>query len=241
MTQRWQDAYLERFYRRRPGWVDGTTEFHELCARNVPRGGTILEIGAGPTNPTSRFLATLGTLDGIDPDPDVKTNAHLRRREVLAGDRFPFDDASYDACVSNYVVEHVKDGAAHLAEIGRVLKPGGAYVFRTPNRWHYVALVSSMTAHGFHRKVANRLRALDPNAHEPYPTAYVMNTRRAVERAAAAAGLAIETCRLVEKEPSYGMYSRLLFLPMMAYERAVNATDALAELRSNLFVVLRKR
>jgi SAM-dependent methyltransferase len=240
VTRAWQKEWLDHFYNQRPGWVDGTTEFHEMIATYASHGAEILEVGAGPDNPTSRFLASLGKVDGVDPDRDVLSNSSLRRREVISGEPFPFDDASYDVCVSNYVVEHVKDARAHLGEVRRVLRPGGHYLFRTPNRWHYVALVSSLTGHGFHRKVANRLRDLDSDSHEPYPTAYVMNTRRAVVRAARDAGLAVAECRLVEKEPSYGMYSRLLFLPMMAYERAVNATPWLAELRSNLFVALRR-
>jgi hypothetical protein len=50
----------------------------------------------------------------------------------------------------------------------------------------------------------------------------------------------IDTLRLIEKEPSYGMASPLFFYPMMAYERTVNATERLAGLRANFLVVLRK-
>jgi SAM-dependent methyltransferase len=159
---------------------------------------------------------------------------------VLEGDRFPFPDASFDGCVSNYVIEHIADPAAHLREVARVLKPGGAYVLRTPNRWHYVALFASLTPHWVHEQLANRLRGLGRGAHDPYPTSYAMNTRGDVERYAAEVGLVVEDLRMMEREPSYGMSSRLLFLAFTAYERAVNATDHAAFLRSNIFAVLRK-
>jgi len=42
---------------------------------------------------------------------------------------------------------------------------------------------------------------------------------------------------MVEKEPSYGMKSRLLFFPMMVYERIVNYTEMLSWLRVNIFCV----
>lgn len=45
---------------------------------------------------------------------------------------------------------------------------------------------------------------------------------------------------LIEKEPSYGMSSKALFLMFLAYERLVNATDALAGLRANILGVLRR-
>jgi SAM-dependent methyltransferase len=236
----WQAEYLARFYDPARGWVDGTGEFHQLCASAIKRGSRILELGPGPSNQTSRFLATLGELHGLDPDPDARQNDALAGFELLTGPRYPFPDGSFGACVSNYVVEHVDDAAAHLTEVARVLAPGGAYIFRTPNRWHYVSLFASLTPHWVHELLANRLRGLPEDEHAPYPTRYVLNTRSAIERHAPRAGLRVETLRLVEKEPSYGMAARPLFLAFMAYERAVNATERAAFLRSNLFVVLRK-
>ncbi len=235
----WQAEYLARFYDPARGWVNGTHEFHDLCAKTIPLGSRILEVGPGPSNRTSRFLAALGELHGIDPDPDARHNDALSGFELLAGTRYPFPDASFGACVSSFVVEHVADPAAHLSEVARILAPGGSYVFRTPNRWHYVTLFASLTPHWVHLLLANRLRALPEDEHEPYPTTYALNTRSAVERHAARAGLRVESLRLVEKEPSYGMAARPLFLAFMTYERAVNATERAAFLRSNIFAVLR--
>lgn len=158
----------------------------------------------------------------------------------MTSDRFPFGDQSFDACVSNYVLEHVADPRAHLREVKRVLSRGGAYVVRTPNRFHYVALAASIAPHWFHELVANRLRGLGAGAHDPYPTFYALNTEAAFRRQSAEIGLRLETLRLVEKEPSYGMSSRALFLPMMVYERLGNATELAKNLRSNIFAVLRK-
>lgn len=236
----WQEAWLERFYSRERGWVDGTTEFHDLCASRLPRGGPLLEIGAGPSNPTSRFLAGIGELHGVDPDPDVRDNDALASAELLQNGRFPFADGFFAGCVSNFVLEHVDDAATHLAEVRRVLRPGAPYVFRTPNRFHYVALVSSLTPHWFHVRVANRLRRLDDDSHDPYPTVYALNSRRAIRAAARGAGLAVDELRVIEKEPSYGMSSRVLFLSFTAYERLVNSTSLLADLRCSILGVLRK-
>ena len=236
----WQERYIARFYGPDQGWVDGTTEFHALCKSTIFHGAKILEIGAGPSNATSRYLATLGELHGLDPDPDASRNDALTSVSLLTSNRFPFEDGSFDACVSNYVLEHVADPRAHLREVKRVLSPGGAYVVRTPNRYHYVALVASATPHWFHELVANRLRDRGAEAHNPYPTFYALNTETAFRRQSAEIGLRVETLRLVEKEPSYGMSSRALFLPLMVYERLVNATELAKNLRSNIFAVLRK-
>lgn len=237
----WHDALLDRYYRRVPGWTDGTTEFHELCAAHMPPEAAVLEIGPGPSNPTSRFLARHASrLDGLDVDAEATENDALTSVHIDPQGVSPADDDTYDTAVSNFVVEHVQDPRAHLEEIRRVLKPGGRYIFRTPNLYHYVAGVSALTPQWFHRLVANRLRGLPANAHEPWPTTYSMNTRRAVRDHARRAGFTIDHLEAVEKEPSYLAIARPLFLAGVAYERVVNAHPGLSDLRSTLFVVLRK-
>lgn len=236
--QSWQQRYEKFFFDRDAGWIDGTEEFHQLCRATC--SGRILEIGSGPSNATSQFLSTLGELHGLDPDPAVSTNDALSSASLLEGNRFPFPDAAFDCCVSNYVCEHVADPARHLAEVKRVLRPGGAYVLRTVNRFHYVALVASLTPHWFHKATANRLRAPREEAHDPYPTHYQMNTARAIAKAAEAVDLRLEEMRYVEKEPSYGRFSRVAFVLLTGYERLVNSHPLFRGIRANLFVVLRR-
>jgi SAM-dependent methyltransferase len=238
---RWQESWVDRFYRSRVGWRDGTTEFHELCRAHTAPGARILEVGAGPTNPTSAFLSSLGELHGLDVSDEARDNVHLRTVAIVRNNKYPHPNEAFDVVVSNYVVEHVTDPATHLSEIYRVLRPGGRYVFRTPNLLHYVALASWLTPHRVHVLLANPLRNMPSDSHDPWPTAYAMNTPTAVRRHTGRAGFEIAQLDLVEKEPSYGKYAKPLFLTFMAYERLVNASSRLAPFRANLFVVLRRK
>lgn len=233
--QSWQDSYLETFYPQASWRRDGTRDFFQLLKEHSV--GKILEIGAGPSNTTSDYLKTLGELHGIDVDREVLDNQALASSAVFT-DEFPFPDETFDSCVSNYVCEHLDDPRKHLTEVWRVLKPGGNYVFRTPNRFHYTAIVSRLTPHSFHLKVANKLRAID--GHDPYPTRYRLNSRARILLLARELGFTVEHLRLVEKEPSYGMSSRFLFLAFTAYERLINSAEIFAQLRASLFVALRK-
>ena len=236
----WQQRWLDRFYDRTKGWLSGTERFHEMIAERVPRGGKILEIGAGPSNETSRFLATLGEVHGLDPDPSVADNDALAGWTVLENDRFPFAEATFETCVSNYVLEHIERAQDHLREISSILAPGGAYLFRTPNLHHYVSIVSRLTPHRFHLMVANRMRDMPEGSHDPYPTVYRLNTRRSIRRAARNAGLVVERLSMIESEPMYGLSSRALFITFMTYERIVNSSEIFAGLRVNIIGSLAK-
>lgn len=231
---------LERYYFGRPDFTNGTTQFVEMCRRYIPQASRILEIGAGGTNTFSETLAQLGPVVGADVTDEVKSNRHLAQAFVYDGVSLPFEPQSFDACASNFVLEHVAEHRRHFEEVARVLKPNGVYCFRTPNLWHYVTLASRFTPHAVHLLLGNRLRKLAADAHAPYQTFYRANTSRRIRQLCREAGLDIVQLDLVEKEPSYGMAHPLLFLPMMLYERAVNSTDLLQSFRSNLFGVVRR-
>jgi SAM-dependent methyltransferase len=240
MRSRGTDPLFARYYHGRPGFVNGTTEFHEVCRQHLPANGSLLEIGAGPSNPTSAFLSTIGRLAGVDVSDEVRGNAALAESSVFDGCTLPFGDASFDGCVSNHVLEHVEDPAAHFREVARVLKPGACYVFRTPNLFHYVAAASWLLPHAAHIVLAKWSRGQTAEDHDPWVTHYRANSERALRALGRSTGFEVALLRLVEKEPSYGRASPLLFYPMMAYERAVNSSEALRTFRSSIVSVFRR-
>ena len=252
----WKERYVHRFYRSRPGWVDGTVEFFNFIRRNAAPAATaqpatvnpqasppprVLELGPGPQSPTTRFLVqTFGPVDGLDVDPDIRNNPDLREKTVYDGRLWPLPDRSYDLIVSDFVLEHVEDPATTFREAARVLAPGGVFCFRTPNLFHYVTLGSLLTPHWFHVWAGRRLKGHAAGSHAEYPTFYRANSAAAVRRHARNAGLEEVELMRVEKEPSYASVSRVLFLTFTAYERVVNSTPLLAWARIGLFGAYRK-
>ncbi|MBV9303335.1 MAG: class I SAM-dependent methyltransferase [Acidobacteriaceae bacterium] len=235
------DYLFEKYYYSNPTFADGTATFHELCNAVIPRATHILEIGAGFDNMTSAHLARLGTLVAVDISEEVRLNSNASAAIVYDGKSLPFEDASFHSCVSDYVIEHIEEPGAHFREVARVLKPGGHYCFRTPNRFHYVAFASWLLPHGIHRLMSNPLRGRSADAPEPYPTHYRANTRAAVRRVCRKSNLDIQTMLMVEAEPSYGRCHPIAFMPMVAYERIVNRWSILDQFRANIFCVARKR
>jgi SAM-dependent methyltransferase len=235
------DRLFQKYYFSQPAFVDGTTEFHQKLERILKKGWLVLEIGAGPQNRTSAKIVSLGArLVGVDIDFDVRTNPDLALAVQYDGARLPFQDHVFDACVSDYVLEHIADPATHFAEVSRVLKKGGSYCFRTPNLYHFLPLFSKAVPHTVHLRLANQLRGREEGAHDPYPTHYRANTRSVLLRLARASQLDVPEFYLLEKEPSYARTSKALFFAMMTYERIVNRFRALANLRINIICRMQK-
>jgi SAM-dependent methyltransferase len=91
--------------------------------------GRVLEIGAG-TGLNVPHYAAAADVTYTEPDPHMASRLRRRGVDALAADAesLPLPDASFDAVVSTLVLCTVRDVEATLAEVRRVLKPGGRLV-----------------------------------------------------------------------------------------------------------------
>jgi hypothetical protein len=100
-----------------------------------------------------------------------------------------------------------------------VLRPGGAFVLVTPNRWDYVSVVSSIIPNRWHPAL---VRALTGRAEEKtFPTFYRANTVGALRRLAAGAGLTVESLELRRQHPHYLQKNAILYAIGVAFEQLV--------------------
>ncbi|HZG91606.1 MAG TPA: methyltransferase domain-containing protein [Pseudonocardia sp.] len=157
----------------------------EVLALLVARPGErVLDVGSGPgflVASLAEAVGPTGAVHGLDPSGPMNALAreltaaqdwvHIDEGDALA---LPYPDAAFDVAVSTQVYEYVSDIPAALAELRRVLRPGGrALVLDTD--WD--SLVWSVADRERHRRV---LAAWDEHLADPHlPATLAGQLRRA--------------------------------------------------------------
>ena len=203
-----------------------------MIESGLDSGVRVLDVGAGAGHAFPYDLKTqVKEIIGVDLDPRVESNPRLHRGIKSDITSIPCDDDYFDLVFSRYVLEHIADPEAFLAEMYRILKPGGSLLFLTPNKWHYVSLAARLTPHGFHDWY-NRLRGRDEE--DTFPTVYRLNSSFDIRRELGKAGFREETLVFRECCPNYLTFSMASFLLGVLYERVVNSCNLFARLRVNI-------
>ncbi|MFK7745903.1 MAG: bifunctional 2-polyprenyl-6-hydroxyphenol methylase/3-demethylubiquinol 3-O-methyltransferase UbiG [Roseobacter sp.] len=106
------------------------------------QGSEVLDLGCAGGFMAEALCDRGAIVTGIDPAAQAIEAARMHasasgksiQYDVGVGENLPYDTGRFDAVVCVDVLEHVKDLPKVLAEIERVLKPGGTFLFDTINR-----------------------------------------------------------------------------------------------------------
>jgi SAM-dependent methyltransferase len=240
----------ERFYpeSRFGGYtdLDGTVVFHTRVNSLVYGDAVVVDIGCGrgqhredPVRLRRELKVLKGKcrrVIGIDVDPNARDNPFLDEFQLIPADsmEFPLPEATADLCVTDYVLEHVRDPAKFLSECRRILKPGGYLCIRTTNLMSYVGLAAVLMPNRLHARVvawAQRGR----ESRDVFPTQYRANTRRRLAQALERAGFE-PSVYTHDPEPSYLSRSSLAYYLGVLHQRHAPRAFGLV-----LFAFARKR
>lgn len=118
-------------------WRDGQVRRLEMILKAADSRvtGFILEDGCGVGMYMQHLLPYGGRVTGLDYDYDRVRDSSGLGLDVIqaAGEHLPYPAGHFDLVFSNEVIEHVQDDRLAVAEMVRVLKPGGRLVIFCPN------------------------------------------------------------------------------------------------------------
>jgi 2-polyprenyl-6-hydroxyphenyl methylase/3-demethylubiquinone-9 3-methyltransferase len=109
----------------------------DFALSRLERGVRVLDVGCGEGTFCDAFAAAGLVAVGVDVAPEAIRRARARypalEFAVCGETALPFADASFGAAWLGEVLEHVRDGLGLLAEVARVIGPGGLLLASTPD------------------------------------------------------------------------------------------------------------
>jgi ubiquinone/menaquinone biosynthesis C-methylase UbiE len=135
----WDSEHVARWWQE--GFTEGADEEYTeqilpMAAAHLAGAQRVLDVGCGEGQVARLAMAapvSASAVVGVDPTWAQITVAKERAGgpsyAVAGAAGLPFPDASFDAVVACLVFEHIRDVDEALVEVGRVLRPGGRFLF----------------------------------------------------------------------------------------------------------------
>jgi SAM-dependent methyltransferase len=140
-------------------------------------GERILDLGCGDGQLTARLAATGALVTGVDASPAMVEAARARgiAADYAPAEQLPYSDTAFDAVFSNAALHWVRGQDEMLAQVHRVLRPGGRFVAEMGGHGNIaailVAFIAVLTRHGHGE-------AEDGVNYYPTPAAYTRRLER---------------------------------------------------------------
>ncbi len=173
---------------------------------------------------------------GVEPDPSIPPTPGLFdewRTALMEDAGLPV--GFFDIAYSFMVMEHVVDPTAFMSAVMRCLKPGGVYIFATPNRRHYFTRIAS-TLHrlGLDEFVLRAAVGTKKVVEYHYPVQYRFNDEKRIGRTATVLGCPTPEYVYLEERGPIGYFPK----PTRFIYHALRLKRRLIQRRSSLITMI---
>ncbi|MFZ0546452.1 MAG: methyltransferase domain-containing protein, partial [Candidatus Promineifilaceae bacterium] len=200
-----QNELREQYRQERPEWQPATEFYADLVRSRLEPSSVVLDLGCGRGGLVEQLNHPLNQIVGVDADivslREHRLSGKLPLMAALS-DALPFAEESFDVVFASWVLEHLAQPGKMMAEIGRVLRPGGAFLFITPNKRHPLIWLNNLI---------NRFSNLQSElvnliygrvSADTFPTFYRVNTSTEIRKLAAEAGMTLVVSQAIP-DPTY--------------------------------------
>lgn len=216
-----QNALREQYRQLRPGWRPATEVYADWVRAYLRPEAQVLDLGCGRGGLVEQLAHPLPQVVGVDPDWLSLVEHRLPMpRTVGWSDRLPFVAGSFDVVFCSWLLEHLPRPERTFAEVGRVLRPGGVFVFITPNGRHPLAWLNR----GFGRFSRLQGQVVEwiygRSATDTFPTHYRANTIPAIQHLCQQNDLRLPHIQAIP-DPTYLAFTPFLFRAMRWLEETL--------------------
>jgi ubiquinone/menaquinone biosynthesis C-methylase UbiE len=184
-----------------------------------------------------RLVANCGMIVGIDYDLfSLKKHQNIQMKARADITQLPFKSNSFDLITANMLVEHLSDPESQFREISRVLRPGGVFIFHTPNAAGYFIAMA--------RRVPESLKGrliylLDGRKQEDvFLTHYKANSQEQIRNLAVDCGFEVIKIRMVVTDALFAVVPPLALVELIWIRLLL--TKRLKKFRTGIISVLKK-
>lgn len=215
-----QNQYRARYRAMRPGWQSSGDQLEALVRSQLTPGSRVLDLGCGRGGVVELFWRDVKLATGLDPDSPSLSEHRATGMPIIrgVGESLPFAGESFDLIVCLWVLEHLREPEKVLREVHRVLRPGGHFVFLTPNLRNPLLLLNRLG-----KALPQVQRRLVPRLYgrreaDTFPVQYRANTVQTLRAQAAASGLRVIEIRVVP-DPTYLALNDVMFRASLMSDR----------------------
>jgi ubiquinone/menaquinone biosynthesis C-methylase UbiE len=212
-----QEQVRARYKRVKKGYRPALEVYKAMASGLVNPDTMLLDAGCGEAGLVAEYQGHSRSVIGIDRYL-WPIRQSIQIENVVEGTlaSLPFANARFDMVMCSWVLEHLEQPEIVLGEIVRVLKPGGHFLFITPNALNYLIWARRLVPNRVSKPVVNAIYARGDDY--VFPTFYRANTRRAIDTYMKRLGC---ECRQFEyiSDPSYTAFNELTFWVSVGLER----------------------
>jgi ubiquinone/menaquinone biosynthesis C-methylase UbiE len=163
---------------------------------------------------------------------------HQSLNHKIRGDikYLPLKSNTLNLITANMVIEHLQYPEEQLSEVNRVLKPGGRFIFHTPNKYGYSLLLTKWIPDSLKQKLLNFLE--NRKAEDVFKTYYRLNTTGQIKKIIKKTGFKIEEINYIASTPHFSKIPPLLIFELFFIRLLLSKAFKL--IRPNLIVSLIK-